>query len=279
MFKIETINPNLWRNKMYSDNAFISKTTQDFKLFEELVKTNITESSDIELFKGSIAKTYKLVKELYEEANCLPLSSELKLRNHKKVAETITENEIAHIVYSAFRKDVESKYITPLNENTLNDIYESEMDNVFKIIVKTNSDLDPEISRKYSIFEKIVKDSLKNIIIPKDSLKDMNRFVDRSGSNYFEVFDRTIREIKQELNEEINKLACNLAIRMFKKGIKFGAEYNKEDFELDKYMGLSNVFKNEDALDIKIGEMPDKIKEEDEEHSLDSEDIEDIISK
>ena len=262
---------------MSINDAFNNKVGIDLKLFQELFK-NYIEESELPAFKELLKDSYLSYKELLQETEVVPVPSVISLRK-KKVQETITENEITTIIYDSFRKSINKDFVEPLQNGSINSLYESEMGDVFKIIVGTNSDLDPEISRKYSIFEKIVKDTIKNVILPKDNVIKMNEYVSKLDPKYFEVFDRTVKDIKAEFNESVTNLANNLACKMFKKGIEFSKEHNKEDFDLDSYKGLSKLISSNDELDDTLSKIPEKVKEDHEKESIDSDDIEDIINK
>lgn len=260
-----------------STDAFSTKVGMDLKLFQELLK-NYIEESELPAFKNLLTESYLSYKELLQETSVVPVPSIIALRK-KKVNETITENEVTSIIYEAFRKDLEKNFVKPLQNGEINSLYESEMGNIFKIVVNSDTDLDPEISRKYAIFEKVVKDTISNIILPNDNLIKMNDYASKLDGKYFEVFDRTIREIKQDFNESVEKFANNLACKMFKKGIQFGAEYNKDEFELEKYKGLSAFLNKKDILDETLSKFPEKVKEDHDSESLDSDDIDELVNK
>lgn len=262
---------------MSTNDAFNMKVGMDLKLFQELFKNYITES-ELPAFKELLKDSYLSYKELLQETNVTPVSSVITLRK-KKVHETITENEITAIIYESFRKNIDKNFVEPLENGSIDSLYESEMGNVFKLIVGSGSDLDPEISRKYSIFEKVVKDTISNIILPKDNVIKMNEYVSKLDPKYFEIFDRTIKDIKSDFNESVQNLANNLACKMFKKGVEFGKNHNKDDFELDNYKGLSRLISSKDELDETLSKIPEKVQEDHEKESMDSDDIDDIINK
>lgn len=279
----------------FRGNMFEIKSRNDLTLFKEIVPQYI-EESEYPVFTASLSKVYTLLQTLYEETNVVPKSSLIPLRNKAKL-ETITENEISDMVYRNFRSDLDKNFVNPLIKGNLQSIYENEMGNILKIIVGSKANLDPEISKKYSIFEKVFGDSIKELILPRDNELEMASYVSKLDPGYFNIFDRNIREIKHEFNEEINKLIGNLANRMFKKCVQFDDDADKDNYKIEDYKGLSTLFKNDDAIDTELKKFPElekvdedeafeeapeeveEHKEGDEENKLENLDIDSIINK
>ena len=95
------------------------------------------------------------------------------------------------------------------------------------------------------------------------------------------------RSIKDELNETLKNLTCCLAVNMFKSGIQFAKEFNKDDYKFEDYKGISKLLDSKDddldqILDTKTSEAT-KLKKEDEESLTEKDhidlDVENILDK
>lgn len=271
---------------VFRENMFEMKAKNDLLLFKEIIPQYL-EESEYPIFTSLLENTYNLLQQLYEETNVAPKSTLIPLRSKAKI-ESITENEISTMIYRNFRSDLDKNFVNPLLKGNLQSIHENDMGNILRIIINSKSDLDPEISKKYAIFEKVFGNSIKELILPKDNELEMASYVSKLDPDYFNIFDRNVKEIKHEFNEEIQKLISNLAIRMFKKCIEFSDGEDKEKFDLDNYKGLSTLIGEDDSIDTELKKFPE-LKEEDEEafheedesanDKLENLDIEDIINK
>ena len=183
----------------------------------------------------------------------------------------MTENEINEQFYNAFRDKVNKKFIDPLEKGKLLSIHENDVGKIISLIVKSDTDLDPEISKKYGIFEKTISESLKDIVLPRDTILNMKSYAEGVDNEYFNIFDRNIKTVKAEFNEAIDILVKNLALKIFKCAIKFADNKSSNDFNLDDYKGISTLINNKDELD----EALDKINVT--KPTLDEEELEELI--
>lgn len=255
--------------RSYTPQEFQAKAQIDIALFSELFSNYLTES-DIPAFTNMLIKAYDLAQELHEESNVVPQVSVTSLRSKKKL-QSLTENEINEQFYNAFREKVNKKFIDPLEKGKLLSIHENDVGKIISIIVKSDTDLDPEISKKYGIFEKTISESLKDIVLPRDTILNMKSYAEGVDSEYFNIFDRNIKTVKAEFNEAIDVLVKNLALKIFKCAIKFADNKSPNDFNLDDYKGISTLINNKDELD----EALDKINVT--KPTLDEEELEELI--
>ena len=240
--------------RQYSPQEFTAKAQMDIQVFSELFANYIHES-EIPGFTQMLIKAYDLSQELHEETNVCPQVSHTSLRSKKKL-QSLTENEIKEAFYGSFRDRVNKEYINPLEAGKLLSINENDVSKIVKIIVNSNTDLDPEISKKYGLFEKTISDALKDIIIPRDTILNMKSYAEGVKPEYFSIFDRNIKIVKAEFNEAVDALVKNLAVRMFKCGAKFADGKTSDDFDIDSYKGISKIISDKDDLD----EVLDKIQ-------------------
>ena len=254
----------------FSLTEFGAKAKTDLKLFGELFSNYLTES-EIPQFKAMIIKTYELAKELYEETNVAPQVANVSLRSKRKI-EALTENEIKDIVYNSFRSKIVKDFSGPLESGKLLTLHENDVEHIIKVLVKSDSDLDPEISKKYGIFEKVVGNTLREVILPNDSLLNMKNYAEKVDPEYFSAFDRNMKCVKEEFNDAVNVLVRNLALKMFKAGAKFAEGENTESYNFEDYKGISELISDKDPLD----EVLDKV-EVTPKTTLDTEDIESIV--
>ena len=238
----------------YSPQEFEAKTLMDIQVFKELFSNYLHESEEPQ-FKQMLIKTYELAQELHEETDVVPQVSMTSLRSKRKI-QTLTENEIKEMFYGSFRDRVNKEYINPLESGKLISINENDISKIVKVIVNSNTDLDPEISKKYGLFEKTISEALKDIILPRDTILGMKSYAEGVKPEYYNIFDRNIKIVKAEFNEAVDVLVKNLAVRMFKCGAKFAEGKSSSDFDLDNYKGISSLIKDDDELD----EALDKIK-------------------
>lgn len=246
---------------MYDEHGLMNKLANEVSLFSEIFKLNELTESEIPHFRTSLNEVYNLAKELYEETNVFPLMSNVQLRN-KKVLNELTENQIGLKIWEGFRKDLDKKYIQPLTEGTLYDINKDKTTQVLKCLTIVENDADPEISKNYALFESSLFEAIKDVIIPKDNILQMSKYVNELPKDYFDIFDRNVKTIKIEFNEALACLVSNIAVKMFKKGIQFSEEYNKDDYDLEKYKGISKIFDTTDELDKELDkfEISPKVK-------------------
>ena len=254
----------------FSLNDFGAKAKTDLKLFGELFSNYLTEN-EIPQFKEMIIKTYDLARELYEETNVAPQVANVSLRTKRKI-EALTENEIKDIIYNSFRSKIVKDFSGPLESGKLLTLHENDVEHIIKVLVKSDSDLDPEISKKYGIFEKVVGNTLKEVILPNDSILNMKNYAEKVDPEYYSTFDRNIKIVKCEFNDAVNILVRNLALKMFKAGVKFAEGTDKDSYNFDDYKGISELISEEDPLD----EALEKVKIVDK-PTLDTEDVESIV--
>ena len=253
----------------FSLQDFGAKAKTDLKLFGELFSNYLTES-EIPQFKTMIINAYELAKELYEESNVVPQVANVSLRSKRKL-EALTENEIKDIVYNTFRSKITKEFASPLESGKLLTLHENDVDHIVKVLIKSDSDLDPEISKKYGIFEKVVGNTLREVILPNDSILNMKNYAEKVDPSYYSTFDRNIKTVKEEFNEAVNILVRNLALKMFKAGVKFAEGSDKDSYNFEDYKGISELISDRDPLD----EALDKV--EISKPTLDAEDIESIV--
>ena len=253
----------------FTPQEFQAKCQMDIPLFAELFK-NYLHESEIPAFKDMLIRTYDLAQELHEEANVIPQISIVSLRSKKKL-QSLTENEINEQVYNAFRSKVDNEFTEPLTKDKILTLNENDVSKIIQVIVKSDTDLDPEISKKYGLFEKTIGNVLKDVILPKDTILSMKDYAENVDPDYFNIFDKNIKTVKAEFNEAVDKLIKNLAIRMFKCGVQFENKDLKDSINLDDYKGISSLIVNKDELD----ETLDKI--EISKPTLDEEEIEDVL--
>lgn len=253
----------------FSLNDFGAKAKTDLKLFGELFSNYLTENEILQ-FKEMIIKTYDLARELYEETNVAPQVANVSLRTKRKI-EALTENEIKDIIYNSFRSKIVKDFSGPLESGKLLTLHENDVEHIIKVLVKSDSDLDPEISKKYGIFEKVVGNTLKEVILPNDSILNMKNYAEKVDPEYYSTFDRNIKIVKCEFNDAVNVLVRNLALKMFKAGVKFAEGTDKDSYNFDDYKGISELISEDDPLD----EALEKVKIE--KPTLDTEDIESIV--
>ena len=271
---------------MYNTDAFAQKTQNDILFFGELFKKFALEESEFNVLRDHLKETYILAKELYEECNIQPLASHTKLRS-KAILQNLSENDIVYHQYKKFSKDLNKDFITPLTECSINTIYENESTKIVNAILSTDNSLDPEIAKSYAIFESVLGDVLKDFIIPNDNVISMTKYASKQSPEYFNVFERNIKQIKDELNETLKNLTCCLAVNMFKSGIQFAKEFDKDDYKFEDYKGISKLLDSKDddldqILDTKTSEA-EKLKKEDEESLTEKDhidlDVENILDK
>lgn len=232
----------------FSPQEFQAKCKMDVPLFTELFKNYIHES-EVPTFTKMLIKAYDLAQELHEEANVVPLVSTVSLRSKRKL-QTLTENEINEAVYNAFRSKVDNDYVEPLIKERILTENANDVNKIVSIIIKSDTDLDPEISKKYGLFEKIIGNNIKDIILPKDTLIGMKDYAEKVSPDYYNTFDKNIKTVKAEFNEAVDTLIKNLAIRMFKCGAKFeDPSINIDDLKLENYKGISTLIGEKDELD------------------------------
>ena len=271
---------------MYNTDAFAQKTQNDILFFGELFKKFALEESEFNVLRDHLKETYILAKELYEECNIQPLASHTKLRS-KAILQNLSENDIVYHQYKKFSKDLNKDFITPLTEGSINTIYENESTKIVNAILSTDNSLDPEIAKSYAIFESVLGEVLKDFIIPKDNVIGMVKYASNQSPEYFNVFERNIKHIKDELNDSLKSLTCCLAVKMFKAGVQFGQEFNKNDYKFEDYKGLSDLLDPKEdeldkILDTKVSEAS-KLKETEEENLSEKDhidvDVEKILDK
>lgn len=257
--------------RQYSPQEFQAKASIDITLFGELFAQYLHES-EIPAFTNQLIKVYDLAQELHEESNVVPQLSMTSLRSKRKL-QSLTENEIKELFYNSFRDKVNKSYVEPLERGKLLTLNENDVDKIIHVIVKSDSTLDPEISKKYGLFEKTISSALKDVILPRDTILGMKDYVDGVKPEYFEVFDRNLKIVKAEFNDAVEGLVKNLALRMFKSGMKVADNYDKDSFDIDNYQGISSFISDKDELDDSL----DKITIS--KPSLDDEEITDLIDK
>ena len=253
--------------RQFSPQEFQAKCKMDIPLFAELFKNYLTES-EIPVFTDLLIKTYDLAQELHEEANVLPQVSLVSLRSKRKL-QSLTENEINNLVYNSFRTKIDTEYVEPLTNNRIVTLNENDVNKIVSVIVKSNTDLDPEISKKYGIFEKIIGSTLKDIILPKDTILNLKDYAEKVSPEYYEIFDKNIKTVKAEFNEAVNNLVRNLAIKMFKCGAQIADKENIADLKLDDYKGISSFIMGKDELDETLDKIDISFKPTLDEEELD----------
>lgn len=257
--------------RQYSPQEFQAKAQIDITLFGELF-ANYLHESEIPDFTNMLVKTYDLAQELHEESNVLPQISLTSLRSKRKL-QSLTENEIKDLFYGSFREKVNKSYVEPLERGKLLTLNENDVDRIIKIIIKSDADLDPEISKKYGLFEKTISEALKDVILPRDSILNMKDYAEKVSPEYFSIFDRNLKTVKVEFNEAVDVLVKNLALRMFKCGVQLSNDADKDSFKVDDYQGISSLISSKDDLD----EALDKIKIE--KPSFDEDTITDLVKE
>lgn len=253
----------------YSPQEFQAKSSIDITLFGELFANYLTES-EIPTFTNMLVRVYDLAQELHEETNVLPQLSLTSLRSKKKL-QSLTENEIKSLFYGSFREKVNKTYVEPLERGKLITLNENDADAIVRIIVKSDTNLDPEISKKYGLFEKTISSALKDVIIPKDTILNMKDYADGVNPSYYSTFERNLKTVKAEFNTELEILVKSLALRMFKCGMKVAEGTDLDSSKLDDYQGISSFISADDELDQALSKI--EIKKP----SLDDEEISELI--
>lgn len=255
--------------RQYSPQEFQAKAQIDINLFGELFTRYLTEN-EIPVFTNQLIKVYDLAQELHEETNVLPQLSVTSLRSKRKLA-SLTENEVNELFYGSFREKVNKSFIEPLERGKLLTLNENDVERIINVIVKSDSALDPEISKKYGLFEKTISSALKDVIVPRDSILSMKDYADGVNPSYYSTFERNLKIVKAEFNEELDILVKSLALRMFKFGMKLADGTDKDSCKIDDYQGISSFISADDELDQALA------KVETSKPSLDDEEISEIV--
>lgn len=200
----------LIENKMINDGnfllslgkRFLTEGTQDYKTYYKV----ITECID-------------LFNKIHMEVDIQPKLVSPALNYDK----TIMESTKLEIYKGHFLDALTKKFSQPLLEGKLYSIYEKEtkllLENVAMSDTVDIENLDVEAFTKYALFESSLYDTLRDIIIPEFSRKEIDTFIGAQSPDYFEMFQENAQTLYTNLDNSIRKLAIAIGPNMFNESI------------------------------------------------------------
>jgi hypothetical protein len=167
-------------------------------------------------FKDTIVESIVLFNKLHMEADIQPRLISPALNYDK----AITESTKIEIYKKHFIADLTKNYSQPLLENKLFSKYEHETKLLLENVINAGvTDIDIDSFSKYALFESVMFDALRNILLPEYSRKEINYFIESQSPEYFTMFEENARVLYQSLNENIKKLTVALSPELYNESV------------------------------------------------------------
>lgn len=167
-------------------------------------------------FKDTIVESIVLFNKLHMEADIQPRLISPALNYDKAIAES-TKIEIYK---KHFITNLTKNYSQPLLENKLFSKYEHETKLLLENVINAGvTDIDIDSFSKYALFESVMFDALRDILLPEYSRKEINYFIESQSPEYFTMFEENARTLYQSLNENIKKLTVAISPELYNESI------------------------------------------------------------
>ena len=215
-------------NERYSDQILENKLIKDIGFFKEIGERYIQESHS-EQYGSKLKALLENVEGIYKEVNVKPylVSAALNENTIGKVRlnqKQLTENEIFKIYSNYLEKNIRNSFSKPLFEGTLLNDYKKDIKSLMEAVVITESASEigenTELFTKYAIFEKLIYESIMDIMFPGNTKEKIELFENTQNQEYFEVFEKNIRTMRKELQENCLDLASMIAPTMFANSVE-----------------------------------------------------------
>lgn len=215
-------------NEQLAASNIKNPSQETTKKIEENEKTIVKLSEDVNdwnvIFESVFYDTQDLYIELNESAAFYaPTVYSKKLgrfnNRFKTEMKTLTEAEEINLYKTTFTKNIENNFSKPIEEGTFNEKYSNEIKLILESMTSNNvklNDIDVEILSKYAIFENIVINEIKRVLVPDSIEESVIEFTNAADPDYFETFDRNVNSINTDIENKCKCLGNLLAPKMFK---------------------------------------------------------------
>lgn len=197
----------LVENKMVNDGNFLLDLSN--KYFAE-------SPERLKEFKDTIVESIVLFNKLHMEADIQPRLISPALNYDK----SITESTKLEIYKKHFVAELTKNYSQPLLENKLFSKYEPETKLLLENVINAGvTDIDIDSFSKYALFESVMFDALRDILLPEYSRKEINYFIESQSPEYFTMFEENAKALYQRLNENIKKITVALSPELYNESV------------------------------------------------------------
>lgn len=204
-FKQPTIGADRFNNELLE-----SKLENDARFFAGM--TSILEESEKESYFASLGVLLEATMDIYKEVDMKP-------RTCSRAVDTqvLTESTISEIYSKNFTDSVNKDYGLPLFEGTLLTSYKAESKLLMESAVEAGvtDNLNSELFLKYSLFENTLVQNMNKIIFPETLEERTNNYIANQDEEYFEVFTKNARSLKETITESIISMVSTIAPKLF----------------------------------------------------------------
>lgn len=215
---------------VYNTDKIEAKLTNDGSFFAGL--SSVLEESSKDAYYKELGLLLESTHSLFKEVNMKPRTCSQAVDTQE-----LTESTIQGIYSKHFTDQINAEYALPLMEGTLLDSHKDEARLLTEAAIAAGltQEVDTELFLKYAIFENsIVQNSFK-MILPEVLEERTDAFINQQDEEYFEVFTKNAKALKEEITESIIKMSAMTAPKLFEEatGLK--------DSGVKKFAGISKA--------------------------------------
>lgn len=232
----------------YSSNKLEKKLATDLGYLMELGESTLKLEESKEIYKTLVKELLIETANLYKEAGITPRTLSLAIDYDNSIEENFR-------IYSQYLiKDLEENFRKPLLNGTLLQESEEPVKRIIKIVMSKGlgddlGEIDPGEMGTFLPFMDTVKKHIGDVVVPPNAAAKVDSFVDSQDvdgdADADDDTDSTdIKEILQNIDDKLEKIAAVLSPAMFKDKVDLG----ESSFDGTKYAVLKVLTENADKL-------------------------------
>ena len=215
---------------VFNADKLEAKLENDGRFFAEL--TSVLEESEKEVYFEKLGLLLESTMGIFKEVNMKPRTCSQAVDTQE-----LTESTISEIYSKNFTDAVNKDFALPLFEGTLLEVYKPEARLLTEaaIAAGVTSEVDTELFLKYALFENTLVQNCKHIILPEVLEERTDAFINQQDAEYFEVFTKNAKVLKDEIQESIVAMVSMVAPKLFEEstGLK--------ESGCEKFAGISRA--------------------------------------
>jgi len=218
----DTFNETILESKMTSDATFLAGLGK------------VLEEGEIEAYISELGLLLEATGELYKEVDMKPRTC-----SNAVDTQELTESTINEIYSKNFTDAINKDFALPLFEGTLLEMYSSEAKLLTEASIASglSKEIDSELFLKYALFENTLVQNTFKLILPEVLEERTDSFITLQDEEYFEVFTKNARVLKEQIEESCQKMVSMIAPKLFEESTGI------EDSGVEKFAGISAAIK------------------------------------
>jgi len=269
----KTYNQTIMESKILKDAQFLDSLKKEYLNPEPLVSLmesgeltmDVLENSEKKIVKlDEDSKTWDIIFEsilidtidLYKELNegaaiyatgmydvIYPVFGKLS-----KDTKILTEAQEIEIYNTEFKKNITKNFSNPLQENKFGEIFENEINTITteignKGLSRNMTDENIELLNKFAIFENVIINEIKNVLVPKTIQESYNLFQKEPKDSYSDLFENKTVVLMENINNKSRCLGQLISVPLFEKGFDSVLEESDRNL-INNFSGTSKLIIN-----------------------------------